>query len=551
MIIKYLLKFKKILSFLLIYALVSVNYLTQAKADPITIGSLAIDTSTITDIAAYKAEIIDFASAAGYTANAEYIKATIGANISKALTVKLGSALIAIAIGAGLGSYSAYTDMGTNFKQQFSYEECLQYVWKKAMGASDEELLRFLYAAMNPTNAPNLADGSLAFKYNYDLSAAVANALYDGYFEANPDYEPNFIMDYYGPNPFEYSPYNMTANNYNFADSYFPAKAYMQAVKNYLSENEPNFKTDFFIIDSKYHFIQGGTGGASGYHIQTQVAVYDFPDDLTPIFLYNPSTNKANLTTLENPLYNDTTVWTCKRRSYNSTDYPLVGSLFFDYGLYFTLLSSSDSANINNSGNISSSINRFYYFLPNGTQTYQTYTLASYGHFTNQISSSTGDCIYHLPVYVMIDDVLYPYDLGMQRTFNRPVQIYPPADENALYNNNMPDGLGKVQPADALNTNPYIDPYNDPVPVADPVPMPNNNPNPSPTPPIGNIGDYFFPEFPDFTGLLDIPDNVADSFAKLTQWLANCLTIFPDPLINTFWWVFVFVLAILLISKLL
>lgn len=177
---------KRIISLLcIVFIFLSLLPINRVNANPITIGSLALDTSVVVD-ATYKAEIINFAKAAGYEANAQYIKTSILSNLCKAVTRCLGSAVIAAIQGFAMGMESAYNDMDLNFKQQFTYEECLQYVWKKAMGEDDKELLVFLHTALNPDNVQGIADGTKAFEYNLALSKALNYAVYDGFFEAIP-----------------------------------------------------------------------------------------------------------------------------------------------------------------------------------------------------------------------------------------------------------------------------------------------------------------------------------------------------------------------------
>jgi hypothetical protein len=383
-----------------------------------------------------------------------------------------------------MGMESAYNDMDLTFKQQFSYDECLQYVWKKAMGTDDKELLVFLHTALDPENVNGVADGTKAFKYNFELSKALNYAVYDGFFEAIPSSPKNQIKDYISPNVFEYATtkyYDSGWKNYRPSESYFPATAYITGAKNYLKQNYPNFEPDFFIMRNFFTLIYGAryTGNKEGYNAMTDIIAVQLSDNnSTPIYLYNPSTGIANITTLQNPSYTDASVFSTTTHSFYAFTYPGEYTAdYTEYGIYYDYRS-TDTPSYNSSTFRTPTTSLYYEYVSETSQNSVYFNPKTFLHFVNRITLDHYS-IYELPVYTLVNGVPKPYDLGLERTIPQPDIVVPPADENALYNNNIVQGKISKNDNEVV---PYIDTSGQPVTKAEPVTLPPREIEPEPEP---------------------------------------------------------------------
>lgn len=535
-----------------------VMLLPAKPAKAATIGNLALALEAVEELGttAAKAQIIDFASAAGYTATSEYISASASATLAKGATAAIGSvttAVLATVGGAYAGSSYAYEQMNGGFKAMFSYEECLQYIWKKAMGADDETLLAFLYTAMDPENIEGLADGSLTFQYNLDLSKALAYTMYDAYFTATPAYASNVVMDHYGPNPFENFSDKAFGNSYRPIDSYFPAEAYLAGAKNYINSQYPDFEIDFFRMTPDYLLGYSSSSIAAGYNGSSTILAYDFPAGSTPIYLYNETTGRSYLTTLENPQYGLDQTYSVNRIRLEAFTYPNEFTAdFFEYGIFYHDAGTSVQS-IGVSSGFYTPASYLYYYWTGSSQTTLTLNPAEYGHFVNR---TNGDdySIYGIPVYTMDSGgALSPYNLKTEQseTLPEPEFITAPSDPDAGYNPSL-EGSEEI-----LKNEPVIDSYinSEGSPVANGASEsierdPEPTPTPEPTPPTYDDGTPIFPVFPDFSDFLENSGDKLNILEKFSSFLSKCMILLPDSLTDIFWWVFVFMLAIGLISVL-
>lgn len=561
--------FKRLVAFLCMLSLcISIFPARPAKAADV-VGNLALALDAAEEVietldrAQVKAQIIERTRAAGLMATSETVSVPAAASTTtKGLVAKIGStALAAVAatiVGGALGTGAAYifdTDQG--FRSIFSYEECLQYIWKRAMGADDETLLAFLYTAMDPEHVEGIADGTLTFQYDIDLSRSLAYTVYDAYFTATPAYDNYVAMDHYGPDPFDdFSDvaFNDTGGykNYRPIDSYFPAETYIAGAKNFIATQYPDFEADFWIMTSSYLVGYGPRWSArEGYNGAPTMYAYDFPEGSTPIFLYNQTTGRSYLTTYESPSYEAVNV-TCDRVRLEAFTYP--GLYTVDYSEYG--ISYHDAGVSTGSTQLFFTPASYTYYYWSGTsQSIRTLNPAEYGQFVNKLGFDDYS-LYGIPVYTMDSEgVLSPYNLrsGQSEKLPEPESVVAPADPSAAYNSSL-DITQEV-----LKTEPVIDSYIDSAgsPVADGETEsierdPEPTPTPQPTPPTYDDGTPIFPvfpEFPNFFGEGIIP-SLMSGFAAFSAFLAVCLEVLPFEITDAFWWCFVFLLAIALIGVL-
>lgn len=527
-----------------------------------TIGNLALALEAVEELGttATKAQIIDFASAAGYTATSENI--TASATLAKGTTAAIGSvtmAVLATVGGAYAGTSYAYEQASGGFKAMFSYEECLQYIWKKAMGADDKTLLAFLYTAMDPENVEGLASGSLTFQYDFNLSKALAYTMYDAYFTSTPVYANNVVMDHYGPNPFEnYSDVQFNASggyqNYRPIDSYFPAETYLAGAKNYINSQYPDFEIDFFVMSPTYLVGYGPRwSDRVGYNGAPTIFACDFPEGYTPIYLYNEVTGRSYLTTFENPQYGLDQTYSTNRIRLEAFTFPNLHTVdYFEYGIFYHDAGTS-TVPIGAASSYNTPERYTYYYWNGSSQSSMTLNPAEYGHFVNRLGFDQYS-IYGIPVYTMDSGgSLSPYNLKAEQaeTLPEPDFITVPSDPSAGYNPSLENS------EEILKNEPVIDSYVDSegAPVAngssevierDPEPTPT----PTPTPPTYDDGTPIFPVFPDFSDFFDNSGDKLNILEKFSSFLSKCLNLLPDSLVDFFWWIFVFALAIGLISVL-
>lgn len=296
----------------------------------------------------------------------------------------------------------------------------------------------------------------------------------------------NYINDYIGPNPFEYSTYRYYESgwkNYRTADSYFPATAYLAGAKNYLKSNYPDFEPDFFIMRSAFALVYGAryAGNMEGFNVMTDIIAIQMTDNTkTPIYLYNPNTGIANLTTMENPTYDDSSVISTTTHSFYAFTYPgQYTADYNEYGLMFDYRSNA-ATNYNVSTFRTPASSLYYEYVSETSQNSVYFNPKTFLHFVNRISLDYYS-IYELPVYTLVNGIPKPYNLGIEQSIPEPDIIVPPVDESALYNNNIQQG--KIS-KDVQEVNPYIDTSGQPVAKAEPVSIPpreiETDPEPEP-----------------------------------------------------------------------